>query len=190
MATVGFARVSTIEQDLTLQLKALTEADCHEIFHGKQSGASEENAAKLAELIRYIRKDDVVVVTKLDRLGRSLKSILSSIDQIHAKKATLRTLDGAIDTSNNSPFAKATVALIGVFAELERDLIIARTTEGRAAAQAAGKHMGRPKQISAADRINIRQALANGKSTVSAQAKKYNVSRTTINRIKKEVANG
>jgi DNA invertase Pin-like site-specific DNA recombinase len=86
MAKIGFARVSTIEQDLTLQLKALKTEGCEEIFHGKQSGVSDENKAKLAELIRYIRKDDVVVVTKLDRIGRSLKAILSAIDAIHEKK--------------------------------------------------------------------------------------------------------
>ncbi len=183
MAIIGFARVSTLEQDLTLQLKTLTEAGCDEIFHGKQSGVSDENEAKLAELIRYIRKNDVLIVTKLDRLGRSLKAILSTIDKIHAKEATLRTLDGVIDTSNESPFAKATVSLIGVFAQLERDLIVARTSEGRAAAIASGKHMGRPFQISTEDRAKICKALANGK-TVTSQAQKYNVSRTTIIRIR------
>lgn len=185
MAVIGFGRVSTIEQDLSLQLEALKAAGCEEVFHGKQSGVSEENEAKLSELIRYIRKGDVVVVTKLDRLGRSLKSILKGIEEIHAKKATLRTLDGVIDTSNSSPFAKATVSLIGVFAQLERDLIISRTSEGRISAIAAGKHMGRPPQISNDNRIKIRKALQKGNS-VSSQARKYDVSRTTINRIRNE----
>jgi DNA invertase Pin-like site-specific DNA recombinase len=185
MSTIGFARVSTIDQDLTLQLEALNAEGCVEVFHGKPSGISDENEAKLAELISYIRKDDVVIVTKLDRLGRSLKSILSSVDAIHGKNATLRTLDGVINTSNNSPFAKATVALIGVFAQLERDLIIARTSEGRAAAMLVGKHMGRPAQISDEDRMNIRKSIKKGDS-VSSQARKYGVSRTTINRIRNE----
>jgi len=191
MSKIGFARVSTIEQDLTLQLEALKNASCEEIFHGKHSGVSDANQNKLAELLSYIRKDDVVIVTKLDRLGRSLKSVLSAIDAIHAKQATLKTLDNVIDTSNSSPFAKATVNLICTFAQLERDLIIARTSEGRAAAIAAGKHMGRPPQISDTDRTKIRKILASKKSSVSAQARKYSVSRTTINRIKKEgEANG
>jgi DNA invertase Pin-like site-specific DNA recombinase len=90
-----------------------------------------------------------------------------------------------IDTSNTSPFAKATVALISVFAQLDRDLIIARTSEGRAAAIAAGKHMGRPAKISKEDRVKIRKALKKGLS-VNAQARKYGVSRTTINRIRSE----
>lgn len=185
MAKIGFARVSTIEQDLTLQIEALKVAGCEDIFHGKQSGVSGENETKLLELFRYIRKGDVVIVTKLDRIGRSLKSILAAIDEIHTKKATLRTLDGVIDTSNTSPFAKATVALISVFAQLDRDLIIARTSEGRAAAQAAGKHMGRPPKISDEDREKIKRALKNDPN-VSAQARKYGVSRTTIRRIKNE----
>lgn len=185
MSNIGFARVSASSQDLAIQLEALNDAGCSDIFHGKQSGVSDENESKLAELIRYIRKGDVVIVTKLDRLGRSLKSILATIDAIHANKATLRTLDGVIDTSNNSPFAKATVALIGVFSQLERDLIIARTSEGRVAAQAAGKHMGRPPKISDEDRAKIKKALKKDHN-VSAQARKYDVSRTTIRRIKNE----
>jgi DNA invertase Pin-like site-specific DNA recombinase len=185
MSKVGFARVSTIEQDLTLQVEALKYAGCEDMFHGKQSVVSDENETKLAELIRYIRKDDVVIVTKLDRLGRSLKSILSTIDAIHEKQATLCTLDGVIDTSNNSLFAKAAVSLIGVFAPLERDLIIARTSEGRAAAQAAGKHMGRPAQISDEDRVKIRIGLKKS-DTVTSQSDKYKVSRTTIRRIRSD----
>jgi DNA invertase Pin-like site-specific DNA recombinase len=118
MSNIGFARVSSSSQDLVIQLEALKIACCTDIFHGKQSGVSDENEAKLADLVRYIRKDDVVIVTKLDRLGRSLKSILATIDAIHAKSATLKTLDGVIDTSNSSPFSKATVALIGVFHSL------------------------------------------------------------------------
>tara|TARA_R110002060_G_scaffold78300_3_gene91233 strand:+ start:5787 stop:6353 length:567 start_codon:yes stop_codon:yes gene_type:complete len=185
MSKIGFARVSTLEQDLTLQLEALTASGCEDLFYGKQSGVSDENKAKLGELIRYIRKGDVVIVTKLDRLGRSLKAILATIDEIHAKQATLQTLDGVIDTSNDSPFAKATVALIGVFSQLERDLIVSRTSEGRAAALAAGKRMGRPKNISNEDRVKIKKALKKGHS-VTSQSNKYKVSRTTIRRIRSE----
>ena len=99
MANVGYARVSTVEQDLTMQLDALKQADCGEIFSGKQSGASKQNEEKLNELLSYIRKGDVVIVTKLDRLGRSLKAVLATIEAIHTKGATLRTLDNAINTS-------------------------------------------------------------------------------------------
>ncbi|NQY38026.1 MAG: recombinase family protein [Alteromonadaceae bacterium] len=186
MATVGFARVSTIEQDLKLQLDALAAVGCEKIFHGKQSGVSDENEQQLTLMLDYIRERDIVTVTKLDRLGRSLKSILTTIDAIHEKGATLKTLDGVIDTANGSPFAKATVSLIGVFAELERDLIVSRTSEGRAAAALAGKHMGRTKQIPDEDRAKIRKVLLANKSSISEQARQYSVSRTTISRIKQE----
>jgi DNA invertase Pin-like site-specific DNA recombinase len=122
MALIGFARVSTKEQDLSSQLEQLKAAGCDEVFSGKQSGATDENEKKLTELINYVRKDDTVVTTKLDRLGRSLRMILNTADLIHEKGARLRTLDGAIDTSNNSPFAKAQLSLIGTFAQLERVL--------------------------------------------------------------------
>lgn len=150
MSNIGFARVSSSSQDLSMQLEALKIAGCTDVFHGKASGVSDENETKLSELFSYIRKGDVV-----------------------------------IDTSNTSPFAKATVALISVFAQLDRDMIVARTSEGRAAAIASGKHMGRPPKISDADRVKIKRALKKDPN-VSAQARKYGVSRTTIRRIKNE----
>ncbi|WP_319380057.1 recombinase family protein [Thiomicrorhabdus sp.] len=183
MALIGYARVSTIEQDLELQLESLTREGCEEIFSGKQSGISQQNESKLNEMLNYIRNGDVVVVTKLDRLGRSLKSILATVDRIHQKGASLKTLDGAIDSTDNSPFAKAMVSLLGVFAELERDLIVQRTTEGRERAQKAGKHMGRPQQISDKDRKLIRQLVASKAKSMNSLSKEYGVSRTTIRRI-------
>ncbi|APD86594.1 recombinase family protein [Alteromonas marina] len=182
MAHIGFARVSTKDQDLSAQLELLSNAGCEEIFHGKQSGASDENDRKLEELIRYVRKGDIVVVVKLDRLGRSLRSILTTIDSIHAKKATLRSLDGAIDTSNESPFSRAQIALLGTFAQLERDLIVSRTSEGRERAMGAGVQFGAPKKVDDQQREKIRKAYFKGK-TMSELALNYGVSRQTISRI-------
>tara|TARA_B110000211_G_scaffold136954_1_gene156691 strand:- start:4059 stop:4631 length:573 start_codon:yes stop_codon:yes gene_type:complete len=184
MSLVGFARVSTRVQDLSSQIEALKAAGCEDIFHGKQSGASLDNDIKLSEMVNYIRKNDVVVVTKLDRLGRSLRSILSTIDAIHGKKATLRSLDGAIDTSNNSPFAKAQLSLIGTFAQLERDLIIDRTSEGRERAIKAGVEFGRPPKLSNEEKKTIKKLYADGDGkTMQELANKYNVSRMTISRV-------
>jgi DNA invertase Pin-like site-specific DNA recombinase len=183
MSIIGFARVSASEQELTLQLAQLEEVGCDKIFSGQHSGASTINVEKLNELINYIRSGDVVLVTKLDRLGRSLKSILTVIDQIHAKGASLRSIDGAIDTSNDFPMAKAVVNLLGAFAQLERDLIVSRTREGREKAMAEGKVFGRPRQIDVKCRNAIKKNQTNN---ISELAKKYGVSRTTINRIKRE----
>ncbi len=182
MAQIGFARVSTKDQDLSAQLEALNDAGCEEVFHGKQSGSSDENETKLNELISYIRKNDVVVVTKLDRLGRSLRSILNTIDAIHAKKASLRSLDGVIDTSNDSPFSKAQISLLGAFAQLERDLIVSRTSEGRERAMRAGVKFGAPKKIDDKQRAQIIKAYNAGK-TMNELANQYQVARQTISRI-------
>lgn len=186
MSLIGFARVSTSQQDLSIQLDALKEAGCEVIFHGKQSGASDENEAKLAEMINYVRRGDLILVMKLDRLGRSLKSVLATIDSLHEKGATIKSMDGVIDTSNKSPFGKAMLNLIATFAQLERDLIVSRTQEGREAAIKAGKRVGRLQKISSFERQKIKDKLNSNIANITELATKYNVSRTTIRRIRDE----
>ena len=183
MQLIGFARVSTNSQDLANQLKMLEDFGCSKVFNGKQSGTSKENEIKLKELVDYVREGDTVVVTKLDRLGRSLKSILETIQQITDKRATLKTLDGAIDTTNSSPFAQAQLNLIGTFAQLERDLIVQRTTEGRDAAKNKGVKFGRKSVLTEEQRQSIKKKLSKG-ATVYALAKEYEVSRQTIMRVR------
>jgi DNA invertase Pin-like site-specific DNA recombinase len=130
-----------------------------------------------------VQKGDTVIVTKLARLGRSLKSILFTVETIHKKSATLKSLDGGIDTSNDSSFARATVALLGTFAQLDRDIIVARTQERRGRAAENGVHLGRRKTIEDSDRKKIRKLHnEDGKSKLQL-AKQFNVSRTTIYRI-------
>jgi DNA invertase Pin-like site-specific DNA recombinase len=184
MTFIGFARVSTKKQDIESQLEQLKAAGCDNIFSGKHSGAADENEKKLAELINYVRKDDIVVVTKLDRLGRSLRMVLNAIDLIHEKGATLKTLDGAIDTSNNSPFAKAQLSLIGTFAQLERDLIVSRTGEGRDRAMEKGVKFGRKPKLNP-EQIKEIIKLHNSGSGISINklSQKFNVSRMTISRV-------
>lgn len=178
---VGFARVSTQEQDLKVQLSKLNDFGCEKIFKGKQSGASIKNEEKLKELIDFIREGDEVIVTRLDRLGRSLKSILNAIDNIHKKGACLNIIDGSLNTSNDNPFSNAMINLCGVFAQLERDLIRVRTAEGRAEAKAQGKHLGRIPALSDKQAQELVKAKKNGES-VSALARKYEVSRATVHR--------
>lgn len=179
---IGYARVSTKEQDLNNQLEALQQAGCEKVIHGKQSGSSKENDNKLAELVDYVRDGDVVIVTKLDRLGRSLKMILQTLEDIHSKGAMLKTLDGAIDTSQQSPFSQAMVSLIGTFAELERNLIVSRTTEGRDAAKKKGVKFGRKPSMTDDEQ---RQALARLKAgqSVRATAIEFGITRQTLYRV-------
>lgn len=179
---IGFARVSTQTQDLEGQLSALQSAGCEIVFHGKHSGAKQVNKEKLEEMIAYVRKGDTVLVTKLDRLGRSLRMILEALDAIEAKGATIRSLDGAVDTSNQSPAAKAQRALIGVFAQLERDLIVSRTSEGREAALSKGVVFGRKHKLDAKAKADIKARHKGGES-VRALAAEYGVSRPTIDKV-------
>ena len=178
---VGFARVSTKEQELSLQLKQLKDFGCEKVFHGKHSGVSVKNDEKLREMIDFIREGDEVVVCRLDRLGRSLKTILDAIDNIHKKNAFLNIIDGSLNTSNDNPFSTAMINLCGVFAQLERDLIKSRTAEGREAAKANGKHMGRMPSLSDKQAQELLKEKLNGES-VSALARKYEVSRATVHR--------
>ena len=178
---VGFARVSTKEQDLEIQLSKLNDFGCEKIFQGKQSGVSIINEEKLIELIDFIREGDEVIITRLDRLGRSLKTILEAIESIHKKGACLNIIDGSLNTKNDNPFATAMINLCGVFAQLERDLIKARTAEGRDEAKAKGKHMGRLPALSDKQAKEVYKDKLSGES-ISALAKKYSVSRPTVHR--------
>lgn len=91
-------------------------------------------------MLSYIRKGNLILVTRLDRLGSSLRALLQNIETIHEKGANLKTLDGAIDTLKESPLAKTTIALLATFSQLERDLILDRTSEGRVRAIENGQH--------------------------------------------------
>ncbi|MAD98317.1 recombinase family protein [Pseudoalteromonas spongiae] len=184
---VGFARVSTKEQDLNVQLSKLDAHGCEKIFQGKQSGSSVRNEEKLKELIDFIREGDEVIVTRLDRLGRSLKSILEAIESIHKKGACLNIIDGSLNTGNDNPFSTAMINLCGVFAQLERDLIKARTAEGREEAKAKGKHMGRMPALSDKQAKELYKDKLNGDS-ISALARKYGVGRPTVHRTLERVA--
>ena len=181
---IGYARVSTKDQNLEAQIEALKEAGCEEIYGGKFSGVGDANEKTLEDMIHFARKGDIILVTRLDRLGRSLKSIINTIDAITSKGAGIKSLDGALNTESSSPMAKAMVNLLGMFAQLERDLIADRTSEGQRRAQAEGKHIGRPSKLSSHDAKHIIKSLADGVS-VSELARRFNVSRPTISKFKK-----
>jgi len=176
----GYARISTQDQDLESQIDSLNEYGCEKVFSGKQSGKSDENFEKLSELIDYIRSGDKVVVTKFDRLGRSLNQVLQILQSITDKGATLVTLDGQVDTSDDSPMNKAMVHLLGLFAELEHSIIVDRLQSGR---ERTGKKGGRKKSTSPQQQDEIMEKLAVGES-VSSLAREYGVSRQSIMRLR------
>lgn len=133
---IGYARVSTLDQTLALQRDALAKAECNRVFTDTMSGTSSERPG-LAEALDYVRAGDVLVVWKLDRLGRSLKYLIETINQLNERGIGFRSLTEQIDTT--TPGGKLIFHLFGSLAEFERDLIRERTQAGLAAARARGR---------------------------------------------------
>lgn len=183
MAYIGWARVSSQGQDLSRQIERLKEHGCEKVFEGKHSGKAETNREALEGLLGFVRDGDVVVITKLDRLGRSLKQVLNVLDQLKNKNVNVLALDQPIDTTNDSPMAQAMTQLLGVFAELERSFIVTRTQEGKIA---TGRYGGRPKKLSDQQVKEVIQRHQKGES-IASLARTYRVSRMTISRCLSDV---
>ncbi len=176
---IGYARVSTKDQELESQKAKLAEAGCELFFEEKVSGAA-KTRAQLEELLAQLRKDDVVVVTKLDRLARSTAELLRIAEAINKKNAGLQSLDEPwADTT--TPAGKMIMTVFGGIAEFERSLILTRTQEGRDAAQARGVAFGRPSKLRQDQKNAVRDLVKNGQS-ISAVARTFNVHPATIYR--------
>jgi len=139
--SIGYARVSTLEQDEALQHDALVAAGCQRIFVDKASGKLEHRPA-LDTMLSQLRPGDSVTVWRLDRLGRSLRHLIDLVADLETRDVTFRSLTESIDTG--TPVGRMTFHLFGALAEFERDLIRERTMAGRAAARARGRKGGRP----------------------------------------------
>lgn len=189
MALIGFARVSTKEQDLSEQIAQLKLAGCTKIFEGKNSGRKEFNEERVAELLNYVREDDIVIATKIDRLGRSSKQLIQLLFELEERKVFIKTLDGWLDTTKKHDiFAMVLAHLMAMFAELDRNMIVNRTQEGKRAKIAAGDLNaigGRPKLLSEDEEKKLVKDIKSGKFTLSQLAQDYNVSRATVSRYKK-----
>ena len=137
---IGYARVSTKDQSLNLQTDVLKKAGCELIFTETASGAKTDRI-ELAKLLSQVRKGDIVVVYKLDRLGRSLKHLLEVVAQLNSKQVGVQSISDAIDTT--TPQGRLFFNISACFAEFERDLIRERTKSGLEAARARGRKGGR-----------------------------------------------
>lgn len=152
---IGYARVSTPEQDLAPQLVALSEAGCEKVFSDKASGAK-ANRAGLADALSHARPGDVLVVWKLDRLGRTMKGLVDLAAELAERKIGLRSLTDGIDTAGTA--GKLVFHIMAAMAEMERDLVRERTTAALIIAKRAGRIGGRktvmtPKRLDAARRL-------------------------------------
>lgn len=142
---IGYARVSTKDQNLDLQLDALQKENCFKIFKEKISGTKSERPA-LQDMLNQVRPGDVIIIWKLDRLGRSLKNLVEIVGQLIAQGVGLKSLHDNIDTT--TPQGRLTFNIFASLAEFERDLISERTMAGLASARARGRNGGKPKGLS------------------------------------------
>jgi len=142
---IGYARVSTKDQNLNLQKDALKKAGCKKIYSEQVSGAKIERK-QLDEMIKQVRKGDIIVVWKLDRLGRSLRDLVNLISKFQEMEVGFKSLQDSIDTT--TPTGKLTFHLFAALAEFERDIISERTKAGLKSARARGRLGGRPKGLS------------------------------------------
>jgi DNA invertase Pin-like site-specific DNA recombinase len=177
---IGYARVSTSDQNLDLQLDALKKNDCSRIFKEKASGAN-RGRPELQRLLDQLRPKDTVVVWKLDRLARSTRDLLEIAETIRAAGASFRSLaEPWADTTSHA--GKMIMTIFAGIAEFERDLIRDRTSAGRCAAQKRGVRFGRPSKLNPEQRILAQRLLKEGKE-IRDVAKTFNVHRATIYRL-------
>jgi DNA invertase Pin-like site-specific DNA recombinase len=176
---VGYARVSTQEQDLALQLDALRTAGCEKICEEKSSGAQRERPALQAALT-YMRQGDTLVVWKLDRLARSLKQLIETVEDFGVRGLGLRSLTEAIDTTTAG--GKLVFHLFAALAEFERGVIRERTLAGLQAARARGRTGGRPPALKPKDLAAARAMLQDPGITVREAARRLGVAASTLYR--------
>jgi DNA invertase Pin-like site-specific DNA recombinase len=177
----GYARVSTDGQSVGAQERQLRDAGAEKIFRETASGAKSDRA-QLRRALAALGRDDVLLVTRLDRLARSTRDLLTTLDAITAKGARFRSLaDTWADTT--TAHGRLILTVLGGLAEFERELIRARTGEGRARAKAAGVHMGRRPTLTEHQRAEALKRKQRGKETIPEIARSYNVSRWTIQRL-------
>jgi DNA invertase Pin-like site-specific DNA recombinase len=180
MPLYGYARVSTREQDLAAQDAELRAAGCVKTFKEKVSGAKTDRP-ELAKVIRRLEPDDVLVVTRLDRLARSTRDLLNVLHAVAERGAGFKSLkDAWCDTT--TPHGRLMLTVLGGLAEFERELIRARTGEGRKRAKARGVRFGRPRKMTPHQRQEAMQRLAAGETQADV-ARTYNVDATTIGRL-------
>lgn len=180
MPIYGYARVSTDGQSLASQEAELHAAGCGKVYAEKISGARSDRP-ELARALKRLNPGDLLIVTRLDRLARSTRDLLNILDDIAKRSAGFKSLhDAWADTT--SAHGRLMVTILAGLAEFERELILARTSDGRTRAKARGVRFGRPPTLTAYQRREILQRLAQGEVQADV-ARSFNVSQATISRL-------
>ena len=181
---IGYVRVSTEEQSDSAQLDALQEAGCETVYQEKGSGKSRLRP-ELERMIDSLRAGDVVVVQRLDRLGRSLKDLIELLDGFKQQDVQFISLNENIDTT--TAVGELAFHMIGSIAQFERRLISERTKAGLAAARARGRKGGRKAKLTASDIKKAHAMLRDPEMTKAEVAKHFKVSRPTLNKCKRSI---
>nr|WP_321398576.1 recombinase family protein [uncultured Desulfobacter sp.] len=174
---IGYARVSTHEQNLNLQTDALKKIGCENIFEDKVTGIAAARPG-IDEALSYLRKGDTLVVWRLDRLGRSLKHLIELVNTLEEKGIGFKSLQESIDTTNSG--GKLIFHIFGALAEFERNLIQERTKAGLAAARARGKKGGRPKALDKNKRAMVVKLYNGREHSVKDICELMKISKTTL----------
>ncbi len=177
---VGYARVSKTDQDSATQVAALKAAGCEKIFREKASGGRWDRP-ELHRLIDHLRKGDVLVVWKLDRLSRSLRDVLNIMERLAEAKAGFRSLTEAIDTT--TPAGRMMMQMVGAFAEFERAMLKERTKAGLESARNEGRIGGRRPKLSLEQRAELVRLVGSGEKTAADAARLFKVHPATVSRV-------
>lgn len=180
---IGYARVSTRDQKLDTQLDALKAAGCEKIYSEKISGKTKKRP-EFIKLQEQLRADDIIVVTKLDRLARSLSDLVSIMADLNKLGVGFKSLGESIDLS--TPAGRMQMGLFAIVAEFERELIVQRTMDGLKNARARGRIGGRKPALDGLQRKELIERVERGDLSIPKVGKIYGVSRATVNRIMKQ----
>ncbi len=172
---IGYARVSTTEQNLDLQIDSLEKAGCEKIFTDKVS-STKKNRAGLTEALEYLRPNDTLIVWKLDRLCRSIPDLIEISLQLEEKEVELQSITDSIDTS--SPSGRAYFVIIGAFAQMERELLQERIKAGIQSAKKRGRVLGRPKVSE--EKVRTAKKLLDGDMSYPEVAESLSISLSSL----------
>lgn len=177
---IGYARVSTNDQDTTAQVAALKAAGCERIYREKASGGRWDRP-ELHRLLDQLRKGDVLVVWKLDRLSRSLRDVLTIMERLTEAKCGFRSLTEAIDTT--TPAGRMMMQMVGAFAEFERAMLRERTKAGLESARQNGRIGGRRPKLTPQQRAEVIRMVSKGEKTAAEAARLFKIHPATVSRL-------
>lgn len=180
MSFIGYARVSTQDQDTALQMDALTKAGCTVVFQEKASGSTRRGRQELARCLASLGRGDVLVVYKIDRIARSLFDLLEILRQLEGVGATIKSVTEPLDTTNS--MGVFVVQILGAVAQLERSMIRERSIAGQIAARQRGRVPGRSRSLSPEEERSLVAEYQTGKTTYKGLSIKYGISESAAKR--------